>query len=201
MSINLSLRFGLLLVVLGWLAVAVIACDRVSLCSRGDALASMDPQLREAIEGNEQAWMHDAKVCTVGQYQVIGPASGEDDTIFVRKDGKFVFAKVGGSTSMFKDGIPFVDLIRAESPAQSSMLSYTIYGPSSGSITTVMDTDLDGQADARMRSVKGQELRTEVWVEDRWRTMVRKDGQSGFVREGEFVPLALPETQRRGESQ
>ena len=186
-------RFGAIAIALVSAAGFSIACSRPDMCVRGDMTEFIDPAVRE-VAGEGFDWMRDAKVCSIGEYRVVGPASGDDPTLFVLKGRKGVFARGAESSMLFKDGLPVVMLGMSGNPDEPSSLSYDIRDGSGDILVTVFDRDLDGQADMRTRSAKGQELIIELWRSDRWRTLVRQEGRPGYMEDGRFVPLTPAET-------
>lgn len=180
------------LMLLAIAAALSIACNRSERCSRGDMTEFMSPAMREMFAGEQYEWMRDAKVCAIGEYRVIGPAKGDDPAILIVKGRDAVFAREKGSSMLFRNGLPFATLTEGNTPEMPSSLNYDV-SDASGNLVSVLDRDLDGQADLRIRHVTGQEPSIELWRSDRWRTLVRKGDQPGFMQDGQFVPLTPAE--------
>lgn len=181
---------GLSVILLG---TASSACRRGSDCQRGDTLAEMGPELRAVVESlPDQKWLHDVTTCQVGPFTVIAPTSSDQDAMLVLKGNEFIFSRNNGSSSMFRTGMSSVDLVEGQEPGKPPSLFYTVRDGSGGSVM-VLDRDFDGQADMRLRSHTGRpnmDRRKEIWQNDRWVDIVVRDGQPGYVRDGQFIPAA-----------
>ena len=193
-------RIGIIGLSVILVATASSACRRGSDCQRGDMLAEMGPELREAVESApDQDWLRDVTTCQVGPFTVIAPSSNDQDAMLVLKGREFIFSRNNGSSSMFRTGMSSVDLVNGKQPGKPPSLFYTVRDGLGGAVT-VIDRDFDGQADMRLRSHTGRpnmDRRKEIWQNDRWVDIVVRDGQPGYVRDGQFYPVAPEDTNGR----
>jgi hypothetical protein len=176
----------------------VLPCRPQPGCTRGDMLARMSPKLRESFQKDEKqwGWMHDVTICKAGGFTIYSPASGGEDRIMVMRGEEGVFTRASGSSMLYRNGEPVVTLTDAENPADSPTLNYEVRD-ASGSLS-VFDRNFDGQADFRVRFVRGQKPFGENWVDGQWVHTFIQDGVHGYLRDGRFVPLR-PEHGQHGE--
>ena len=71
--------------------------------------------------------------------------------------------------SLFEDDRPLLHLDDKDNDGSYDWLNYDVYNTGSSDYISVLDGDLDGQADSRTEHIKGEKPRAWLWFEGAWR--------------------------------
>lgn len=85
--------------------------------------------------------------------------------------------------------IPRVSLSDFDGDGIYDRLLYSVFDEEGNVMVNVMDFDLDGQADFKLKQ-KGDKTESFAWIEARWRLIEKKNGAPGAVSdEGKWKPI------------
>jgi hypothetical protein len=93
----------------------------------------------------------------------------------------------GGTALLHRDsGEPMLSASDADGDGLLEGVTYSKMDENGKTLLTVIDYEVDGQADLRIHFADGF---TEVWHVDRWYRIERRDGRRGITLNGAFVEL------------
>ncbi len=116
------------------------------------------------------------------QFQVLSATADGLFKVLVEK-GRPMSAGGGVSVVHDKSGAPMLSTADRNGDGRIDMLTYSVLDQDGQTVVLVTDYDVDGQADLRVHL---QESYAEIWHEDRWYRIERRDGVRGIVVDGDF---------------
>jgi hypothetical protein len=133
-------------------------------------------------------WLKRVRSCKVGRYVVSGPADGSSNTLLVTKDSQFVTIIEPSQTLLFEGHNRLVTSLSDQNgDGHFDFLDYRGTNQASGEHFVAVDSDLDGRTDILALDGPAGASRYLFQIEGVWLERVNRDGQTGFVVDGEFV--------------
>ena len=172
----------------------VIGCQTQSVdCVPGDQDPGRSENMEETAGMIGAESLSDVVVCRSGSFALMRLRERTSNDVLVIHEGQPMFfaseAPTGNLSAMlFEKGNPKVLLGDADGDRNFDTLSYDVYFPELKRTLTVMDHNLDGQADTLLHPSDDQGEQR-IWVGEAWHKMVRQDGQRGVLIDREFLPV------------
>ena len=168
----------------------VVGCaPRAPSCVTGDLTKMPDGRVVESFA----PWSHDAKVCRVGGYVVVGPAGRSDGSLWIERDGKpFVMIQEGTEVDVFSNqhdqggARPVLTLQDRDGDGSFDFLSYETrdgHGDPAGEVT---DGDLDGEADFKVLPGGTGAL---ARIGGQWCPLQKQGDRQGALIDGKWRPV------------
>ena len=171
--------------------VALLAGSSVSCgsqeCTRSRYPQDFAPEDREFYSQFGYQDGTEVVTCTLGSYTVGMVAHQDSQSITVFRDREPLFSGGPQGRSVFGHGGSSATFALSSSDAQPGSFSYQ--STEAGTRIMVVDSDLDGQPEMRMRTHPDKTTEREYWYQDRWQKMVTQGGISGLMVNGEFLSL------------
>jgi hypothetical protein len=154
-------------------------------CAVGDLSREVDATEVRNIGSKAWAWVHDARVCHVGDYVVVAPdRRGLPDIVVARSQHPVLV--VAGNAIFVQDKQRVV----YEWDHDRSIISYAGYDSMRAAWIDNLDMNADGVLDYRTTEIVGQPAKREVWMAERWLEMQTKGEHSGVIVNGAFMSLS-----------
>lgn len=167
------------------------ACSTSHDCMTGDF--SQNVQMDDdTLQRLELEWIRDAVVCRVGSYLVYSPADGDSEVLWiVRADVEPMYSVtvIGSDTlTVFQPSARVLAQFgNQDDDGAYRSVSYQADDRANNASISVSDFDLDGTADARSFYYNDTHThRTQHRIADEWHDLVKRDGQYGYIVDGEF---------------
>ncbi len=180
-------------VLLGTTALMSCTSDGTTLrCGTGD-MTSLEPALSKGMQTAFGPWVHDVRVCRIGDYVIVTPAttaaSGEilvgrrRRPLFYSDDHNTHVMDASGKRLLFSS-------TKGRTPQDNTFISYTTFDPAQNAWIETVDYAGDGSVDFRMVEGPDQNKRTEYNVAQRWLELIHRGSLSGVMLNGEFMTPA-----------
>jgi hypothetical protein len=156
---------------------------RADNCRTDTLAAGKSPQDFKETRDLFGDWVRDARVCTVGEYLIIGPAKGGSSDIVVSRKGKAVFVVSKTQTQVVGE-----DRVLFERDTNRQFISFAAYDSAQRTWVDNIDMNADGTLDARIDTSEHATKR-EIRLGDRWLELVKRDGKTGTVINGKFMSI------------
>lgn len=114
------------------------------------------------------------RVCEIGAYHVYAPDDPDTPFLLVRnrrKNQNVAWIDRGGGISLFLEDRPFLSLDDKDRDGAFDWLDYEVQLKDSSGSMSVIDRDLDGQADSRFKHVAGEKTDAWLWFDGAWRPL------------------------------
>ncbi len=161
------------------LAIAVVASapvrfcgdDSVARCGPVDLSRDVPEFQAEYLEGLGIP-LDKMRVCEIGSYYVYAPDDPNTPFLFVRnrnKEANVAWIDQGGGISLFMQDRPFLLLDDKDKDGKFDWLDYEVQLNDSSGSMSVIDRNLDGQADSRFKRIAGERAGAWLWFDGAWR--------------------------------
>ena len=163
-------------------------CEKVNLLSPAAADLAKLIKDKAGIDPNAD-WLRHALRCSLGPFVVYGPASGSTQNLIVTEKSRFITIITPEDTLVFKPSNRLVtSLSDRDHDGSFDWIHYRGRDLQTGADVSVVDSGFDGVADMRtIQNPDGSYVHW-MWVEGTWVQRVERDGATGYLVEGEFVP-------------
>ena len=182
------MKLGLLFSFAGGFLAAMIMGFRVGPsadCRVGDMESTLHAPTGQALEQVFGAWVHQARVCHVGDYVVVAPVAADQSDIIVSRNGKTSFIALSRThTEIVDDGRVLYDWDRSR-----KVITYAAYDSARKSWVENYDVNADGSIDVRTIESRAGNQAREVPFSDRWLPLVSQDGRSGTILGQRFMSI------------
>ncbi len=148
--------------------------DSVARCGLVDLSQDVPEFQVEYLEGLGYGPLDKMRACDIGQYYVYAPNDPNAPILFIRNkntEESVVWIDEGGGIGLFAQNRPFLLLDDKDKDGKFDWLDYEVnLGESSGSLS-VIDSNLDGQADTKYKRIAGEKTEAWLWFEGSWRPL------------------------------
>ena len=153
-------------------SVALASCDQSAApqCEIVDLSQTAPDWQVEYFEENGWGSLDRVQACRIGSYFVYASEGATTPHLFIRSDeGPVAWIDRNVGISLFEDDRPLLHLDDKDNDGSYDWLNYDVYNTGSSDYISVLDGDLDGQADSRTEHIKGEKPRAWLWFEGAWR--------------------------------
>jgi hypothetical protein len=140
----------------------------------------------------EFEWARHALSCRMGDYQVVTPSEpGRGDGGYIIRKGRLFLTVNDKETGLFDDsGQHLLFALTRATPERDAAISYTAYDKAKDALIENFDFRADGTLDYRTTEINGHKVKQEFRVGEQWLEVVQRDGRTGVVFNGQFMPVA-----------
>jgi len=162
-------------------------CKTLNLMSK-DA-AELDALYTEATGKDANVdWLRRARACSIGRFVVYGPADGASHNLYVTLDDNPVASISPDGFLLFEGtGRLVASLSDRDGDGRFDWLDYQGREAGSGNDVAAIDSNLDGKTDMITISESDGSKRRLLNIEGEWLERVTREGETGFIIDGEFV--------------
>jgi len=175
-------------------ASTLIGCKSDDACIRADRDPLGSEEARAILHKLGAESLRDIEICRFDDFAVARNTEGDDHSVLVLHDNEALFFASKHqnerlSATVLESGRAAAHLADMNGDGSFDALSYDVKVPGNTETLSVFDGDLDGQTDWKvMPSPNGR--RYLVWVQDGWYDIATRDGSTGALVDGEFVPIS-----------
>jgi hypothetical protein len=154
------------------------------LCRTGDMTMGIGAERAKELEDFAGGWIHSARECRVGDYLVVAPDRQGSPDLFLSRMGKpFLGLSRSTTTLVDADGHRIV----YQWDRGKSVISYAGYDAARQAWIDNLDFGADGIVDFRTTEIAGRQVKQELKIGDRWFELLKRDGRTGVVLDGQFM--------------
>jgi hypothetical protein len=171
----------------GFLVAAIVGFARPvprPLCRTGDMTKGIGAESAKELEDFAGGWIHNARECRVGDYLVDAPDRQGSPDIFLSRMGEPFLVSYRNTTTLYDaDG----HRVLYEWDRAKSVIRYAGYDAATQAWIENLDFGADGIVDFRTTEIAGRQVKQELKVGDRWLELLKRDGRTGVVLDGQFM--------------
>ncbi len=146
--------------------------ESVARCGLVDLSQNVSEFQLEYLEGLGYGPLDKMRACEIGSYYVYASDDSDTPFLFIRnrnKEENVAWIDEGGGISLFVQDQPFLLLDDKDEDGNVDWLDYEVQSADPGSSISVIDNNLDGQADSRFKRVAGEKTAAWLWFDGSWR--------------------------------
>jgi hypothetical protein len=188
-----ALQLALRIIVAGLLLLALaFASYRAGFnarCKTGNMIESPNKG-RIGQDHDGFGWMSHALACTSGGYQLIVPSeAGHGDSGYLLRKGRPFLLVTNQETDLFDDTGEHI-LFSITRGDLKGRITYSAQDEANGVFIENVDIGADGTLDLRTTEMNGRRVKMEYRIGEQWLETVQKDGRTGVIFDGRFMPVA-----------
>ena len=161
-------------------------------CEVGSMTGALPSDKLKAVHDAGFDWARRAAMCSMGDYQVVTPNEHRQrtDLIIIRKARPFLLVN-DQETDLFDDsGQHILFSLTGATAERDKAISFSTYDQAKGAQIENFDFHADGTLDYRTTAINGRRVKQEFRVGEQWLEVVLRDGRTGVVFNGRFMPVA-----------
>jgi len=191
-ALHLALRIlvaGLLLVAL---AFASYRAGFNARCDVGNMTVALPPDKQKAVHDGGFGWANRAVMCSMGDYQVVtsNEPGHKVDLFIIRKAEPFLLVNDNLTDLLDDSGEHVLFSLTRNIRNGVSGITYSAYNEEKGAWIENFDLRADGTLDSRTTEINGRKVKEEYRVGEQWLERLQRDGRTGVVFNGQFMPVA-----------
>jgi hypothetical protein len=159
-------------------------------CKTGNIMGAATRKKIEQARALDFAWMGHALACKVGSYEVVIPndPAPREEGFILRRGHPLLFVDAQ-DTQLFDTSGQRI-LFSSAGADSKSVVTYSGFDPAKDTLIEHFDFGADGVFDYRLTELNGRRVKQEYRVGEQWLEAVQRDGLTGVVFDGRFMPVA-----------